>query len=60
MEFSDMNLTKDTRVFIYMLFTVFSIGEFYRKPYSTLDLKLCKKKICETRKLSLFMISLSG
>jgi hypothetical protein len=42
MEFLDINWTKDLS-FCSMLYTVSSTGGFYRKPYSSLVLKLHKK-----------------
>jgi hypothetical protein len=38
MEFLDINLTKDLRVFCSMLFTVFLLADFLRKPVSSLVL----------------------
>jgi hypothetical protein len=53
MEFLDTNLTKDLNLLLHAIFTVSSIGGFYRKPYSTLVFKILNsyKKSAGTRKL---------
>jgi hypothetical protein len=48
MKFLDINLTKDSSLLLSMSFTVFFTSRFYRKPYSSLVLKIL---ISETRKL---------
>ncbi len=56
-EFLDINLTKESSPFSSMLFTVSSTGGFYRKPYSTVDLKLQTIKSAKKENSSPFMNS---
>jgi hypothetical protein len=54
MEFLDMNLTKDLRLLLHAIHSLYTTGVFYWKPYSTLVLITPRKKIHETRKLESF------
>ncbi len=58
MEFLDINLTKDSSLLLHAIFTVYSTGGFYRKPYSTEVLKLHTIKSAKQENSSLFMNSI--
>jgi hypothetical protein len=54
MEFLDINVTKDPSLFP-MLFTIHSTGGFYRKPYSSLVLKIVSNKSAKQKNSTLLM-----